>query len=184
MRVIALSVAFEIATKIALAQGAAGPMAQLPARPEQGGDNWVVSETTSPVDYKPIVIGTALSRGGSEGAPMQLSIHCRGGRTDLVISAPAISGADPDYAVAYRINDGQPVQARAGPPSFGEGVAFRGDVVQLLLSLPEGGAISIRLSTRTGITHEGNFSLRGLKQVRDKVAAACNWPRAVANPRN
>jgi hypothetical protein len=61
-----------------------------------GGDNWIVSETTSPVNYTPIVTATASSRGGPDGSLMKLAIYCRGGRTELVVSGPAVSrgGAD------------------------------------------------------------------------------------------
>ena len=115
---------------------------------------------------------------------MQLSIHCRGGRTELVVSGPAVSGGGADYTISYRINDGQPVQLAAGSPSFGTGAAFTGDVVRLLQSLPEEGDIAVRLSTRSGAAQDGHFSLGGLKTVREKVAAACKWPHAVARPRN
>ena len=78
----------------------------------------------------------------------------------------------------------EPVQIAAGPPSFGTGAAFKGDVVRLLQSLPEEGDIAVRLSPRTGAAREGYFSLGGLKMVRDKLAAACKWPQAIAKPRN
>ena len=139
-----------------------------PARPAPAGDNWIVSETTSPVDYTPIVTATTSSRGGSNGSAMQLSIHCRGGRTELVVAGPAVSRSGADYAISYRVNDGQPVQLAAGSPSFGTGAAFTGDVVRLLQSLPEEGDIAVRLSTRTGAAQEGYFSLGGLKMVREK----------------
>jgi len=204
---IPLSVAFNVAGGIALAQGASDPMAHLracslmehaerlecleklsrniapPARPVPGGDNWVVSETTSPVDYAPMVGATTFSRGGSDGPSMQLSIHCRGGRTELVVAGPAVRSGE-DYAISYRVNDDQPVQLAAGSRSFGTGAAFTGDVVRLLQSLPEEGDIAVRLSTRTGAAQEGHFFLGGLKVVREKVAAACKWPRAVAKPAN
>ena len=202
---IPLSVAFNVAGGIAFAQGASDPVAQLracslmeradrleclerlsrniapPARPVPGGDNWVVSETTSPVDYAPMVVATTFSRGGSDGPSMQLSIHCRGGRTELVVAGPAVRSGE-DYAISYRVNDDQPVQLAAGSRSFG--AAFTGDVVRLLQSLPEEGDIAVRLSTRTGAAQEGHFVLGGLKVVREKVAAACKWPRAVAKPAN
>jgi hypothetical protein len=202
---IPLSVAFNVAGGIAFAQGASDPVAQLracalmeradrleclerlsrniapPARPVPGGDNWVVSETTSPVDYAPMVVATTFSRGGSDGPSMQLSIHCRGGRTELVVAGPAVRSGE-DYAISYRVNDDQPVQLAAGSRSFG--AAFTGDVVRLLQSLPEEGDIAVRLSTRTGAAQEGHFFLGGLKVVREKVAAACKWPRAVAKPAN
>jgi hypothetical protein len=205
---IPLSVAFNVAGGMVFAQGLSDPMAELracslmeyqerlecleklsrnlapPARAVPGGDNWIVSETTSPVDYAPIVTATTFSRRGSDGSPMQLSIRCRGGRTELAVSGPAISRGSEDYVISYRINDDQPVQLAAGSPSFGSGIAFTGDVVRLLQSLPEEGSIAVRLSTRTGAALEGYFLLGGLKPVREKVAAACKWPNVVARPRN
>jgi hypothetical protein len=146
-------------------------------------DNWIVSETTSPVDYTPIVAANTSSRGGPDGTSMQLSIYCRGGRTELVVTGPAISRSGADYAISYRINGGQPVQLAAGPPTFGTGAAFQGDVARLLQSLPGEGDIAVRLSTRGATTNDGDFSLSGLRMVRDKIAAACKWPHAVATPR-
>jgi hypothetical protein len=205
---ISLAIAFEVASAVAFAQGASDPVAHLracslmereeriecleklsrsltpPARPEPGGDNWIVSETTSPVDYTPIVTATTSSRRGSNGSSMQLSIRCRGGRTELVVAGPAVSRSSADYAISYRINDGQPVQLAAGSPSFGTGAAFTGDVVRLLQSLPEEGDIAVHLSTRTGAAQDGYFLLGGLKMARERVAAACKWPHAVAKPLN
>ena len=109
---------------------------------------------------------------------MQLSIYCRGGRTELVVAGPAVSRSGEHYSISYRINDGQPVQFAAASPSFGKGAAFQGDVIPLLQSLPEHGDVFIRLSTRTGAAQEGYFSLAGLKLVREKIAVACKWPHA------
>src|SRR4051794_3815469 len=204
---IALSVGIGLVSGVAFAQtGATDPMTHLracslmesaarlecleklsraiasPDRPSPADDNWIVSETTSPVDYTPIVTATASSR-GSTGALMQLFIRCRAGRTELVVAGPAVSRSSEEYAISYRINDDQPVQLAASSPSFGTGAAFTGDVVRLLQSLPEEGGLTIRLSARTGVAQEGYFLLGGLKIVRDKVAAACKWPHAVAKPR-
>ena len=174
MKAIPLSVAFEVASRIAFAQGAADPMAHLracsmmehaerlecldrlsrdiaaPVRAAGGGDNWIISETTSPVNYLPIVTATAFARGGADGSLMQLAIYCRGGRTELVASGPAVSSSGADYTISYRVNDGQPVQLAAGSPSFGTGAAFTGDIVRLLQSLPEDGHIAVRISPRAG----------------------------------
>jgi len=155
-----------------------------PARPAPGGDNWIVSETTSPVNYSPIITATTSSRGGTNGALSQLSIQCRGGRTELVLAGPAPIRGNEGYTISYRVNDGQPVQIAAGLPSSGSGAAFTGDIVRLLQSLPEEGNIAVRLSLRTGAALEGSFLLAGLKTVREKVAAACKWPHAVAKPSN
>ena len=208
MKAIPLSVAFEVASGIAFAQGVTDPLAHLracslmeraerlecldklardiaaPDRSAGSGDNWIISETTSPVNYTPIVTATAFSRGGSDGSLMRLAIHCRGGRTELVVSGPAVSTGGMDYTISYRVNDGQPVQLAAGRPSFGTGAAFTGDIVRLLQSLPEDGHIAVRITARSGAAQDGHFLLGGLKTAREKLAAACKWPHAVAGPHN
>ena len=207
MKAIPLSVAFEVASRIALEQGATDQMADLracslmereerleclealsrniaPARAPPASDNWIVSETTSPVDYTPIVTATTVFRGDPNGSPMQLSIRCRGGRTELVVAGSVFSRSREDFAISYRINDAQSVQLAAASPSFGTGVAFTGDVVRLLQSLPEQGEVAIRVLSRAGAVQEGRFLLGGLKVVRERLAAVCKWPHAVAKPRN
>jgi len=205
---IPLFVAFELASGIAFAQSTSDPLAQLrdcslmerterlkcldrlsrsigpPARLAPAVGNWTISETTSPVDYRPFVVAITPSLDGAEGSAMQLSIYCRNGRTELVVAGPAVSGRGEDYTMSYRVNGEQPVQTAAGTPSFGTGAAFKGDVVRLLQSLPEEGEVAVRLSSRKGVVREGNFSIGGLKMVREKLAAACKWPQAIAAPRD
>src|SRR5690349_15280679 len=86
----------------AMAQGADDPMSQLracslmeragrleclgklshaiapPARPASKADGWIISQTSSPVDYAPIATATIASREDVNGSAMQLSIRCRG----------------------------------------------------------------------------------------------------------
>src|SRR5215469_363363 len=135
---------------IALAQGEDDPMAQLRACSLMKGadrlecldklsraitsaipraakeDRWVISQTTSPVDYSPIATATISSREDAGGSAMQLTVRCRDGRTEIAIAGPAVSGRGDEYAISYRINGGQPVQIAAAP-AFGAGVAFRTD---------------------------------------------------------
>jgi hypothetical protein len=145
--------------------------------PRAATSNWMVSETTSPVDYKPLVVAMTRSRDSPEKSAMELSIHCRNGQTNLVVTGSAISGSEDGYAISYRINGDKPVEAGAGSPSFAPGVAFRGDVIRLLQSFPDEGEIVIRLTARTGVVREGSFVLDGLGRVRTKIASACKWPK-------
>jgi hypothetical protein len=147
-------------------------------------DNWIVSETTSPVDYTPIAIATASSGGGPGGTTMQLSIQCRGGRTDLVIGGPALTGRGEDYVVSYGVNNGQPIMIAAGTPVSGTGAAIKGDVVRLLASLPDRGEIVFRVAARQGAAVEGRYALAGLKVVLGRLAAPCKWPTGAGAPRN
>jgi hypothetical protein len=146
-------------------------------------DNWIVSETTSPLDYTPVAIATASSRAGPDGA-MQLSIQCRGGRTDLVIGHPSLTLRAEDYVVSYAVNDSQPAVVAAGTAASGTGVALRGDVVRLLASLPDRGDIAFRVANRQGATLEGRYALAGLKTLLARLAVPCKWPAAAGAPRN
>lgn len=179
MRNIALSLFvtfFAIASENALAQN----VSQSPS----ATGNWIISETTSPVDYTPVVVVITRSRDSVESSAMELSISCRSGRTNLVVTGQTISGRGDDYAISYRINGDKSVQVGAGSPSSATGAAFQGDIIRLLQSFPDEGEIAIRLAPRSGSASEGYFSLSGLKAVRNKLAAACKWPQATAKPRN
>ena len=145
-------------------------------------DNWIVSETTSPLDYTPVAIATASASDGPDGSPLQLSIQCRGGRTELVIGGPALTRRGEDYLVSYVVNDGQPVVVATGTPASGTGVAIKGDVVRLLASLPDRGEVAFRVTIRQGAALEGRYALAGLKVVLDRLAVPCKWPAGA--PRN
>ena len=199
---IPLSVVFGMASAVAFAQ-AADPVAQLracsvmerverlkclenlsrnigPAVGPAQVDQWIVSETTSPVDYTPIV-AASTSSSGPDGSSM-LSVFCRKGRTEMVVTGSALSSRGADYAVTYSVNGNQPVRIPTASPLFGTGVALQGDVVRLLQSFPDEGEIAIHLGARTAAAVDLTFPLGGLKMVREKIAAACKWPSAVASP--
>lgn len=137
---------------------------------------WIVSETRSPIDYSPVAIATASSSAGSDGV-LQLSIQCRGGRTEMVIrSAPLMRRAE-DYVVSYVVNDAPPVTVTSGLSSSGSGIALKGDVAGFLTSLPPEGAIAFRIADRQGATLEGQYDLPGIKALLARLAGPCKWPR-------
>jgi hypothetical protein len=138
--------------------------------------NWIISETSSPVDYTPVVVAVARSLDNAEHSTMELTINCRNGRTNLMITGASISGRNDNYVVSYRINRDNPVEVGAGP--LGAGVAIQGDVVRLLQSFPDQGDISIRLAVKGGTAREALFPLDGFSNVKTKMARACNWPKS------
>jgi hypothetical protein len=206
--VLFVSAALAVIGRIALAQGEDDPMAQLHAcslmegtdrlecldrlsravtsaiPPAAKEDRWIISQTKSPVDYSPIATATISSREDAGGVAMLFSIRCRGGRTELVVGGPTVSGHGDDYAISYRINGGQPVQIAATAPVFGAGVAFKVDAVAMIQSLPGEGELAVQLSPRVGASQDASFSLVGLQRVRAKIAASCKWPHAIAKPNN
>src|ERR1019366_7002513 len=55
----------------------------IPAKPPD--TNWVVSETTSPVDYSPLITAAIRSTSGEKDAPNTLAIRCRQLRAELLL---------------------------------------------------------------------------------------------------
>ena len=168
-----LPIAFALVSGIASAQDA----------PQQDG-GWIVSETTSPVDYSPIATATISSRPIADNQPLQLSIRCRGGRSELAVSGPQITGPGNHYFISYRVNDGQSVQFGGVVPAFGDGVAFKGDAGALVRSFPAGGELAVLVISMKGISQQGVFSLDGMDILRAKIGATCKWPHVLATPAN
>jgi hypothetical protein len=144
-------------------------------RPSQ--PNWVVSETTSPVDYAPQITALLPAQAASEDAPSSLSIRCRAGRTELLLNTngswPAIR--TDELRVAYRIDDAPAVQQRWVASPGGGTAYFRGEVIPFVLSLPTNARLSLRVTHGRGTSQEAIFHLQGLQEVRQRLATACRW---------
>ena len=143
------------------------------------GPNWVISETTSPVDYQPQIAALTTARASSQDAPSSLTIHCRAHRTELIVSTAGSWKSIPEseVKVEYRINEQPPVEQRWKTAEAGKSLAFQGDVVRFLRSIPDGGRMLVRVYAGKGASYESTFQLSGLDSVRRKIAAACNWPQ-------
>jgi hypothetical protein len=143
------------------------------------GPNWIISETTSPVDYRPQITALTTARASSPDAPSSLAIRCRAQRTELIISTTGSwkQATDDVVKVVYRINQEPPVEQRGKTAETGRSLAFQGDVVRFLRSMPDSGQILVKVYAGKTPPYESTFQLVGLDPVRRKIAAACNWPQ-------
>jgi hypothetical protein len=157
-----------------------GEAAEPPNPPPPRGQSWIISETTSPVDYKPQIEAQTMGRPATKDAPSSFSIHCRAGRTELMISTSPSWKPPPDsnVKVVYQVNDQPTIEERWRTAEGGKSLAFQGDVVRLLRSMPEGGQLVIRVYAGKALPYESTFQLVGLDAVRRKLAKACNWPNS------
>jgi hypothetical protein len=148
-----------------------------PAQPQ--GPNWIISETTSPVDYRPQIAALTVAPASSDDAASSLAIHCRAHRTELIISTTGSwkQATDGEVKVVYRINEQPSVEQRWRPTETGRSLVFSGDVVRFLRSMPDGGQILVQVYAGKAPPYESTFKLVGLDPVRRKIAAACNWPQ-------
>jgi hypothetical protein len=142
---------------------------------------WVVSETTSPVDYSPLVTAVIHSTSSANDAPNTLAVRCRGPRTELLLGTEGTWRAmrASEVHVNYQINDQPLVRLPWTLSADGKTVSYKDDPVGFLRSLPEGARLKINVLDRQGLGQEATFQLTGLDSVRKTIEVACKWPPAV-----
>ena len=149
-----------------------------PSQAVTATDLWVISETTSPVDYSPLITAVIRSSSADKDAPKTLAIRCLGRRTELVVRTEGAWRASPagDIQVAHQINDQPLVRLTWTASADGSSANYKKDSVGFLRSLPEGARLKISVLDASGRGHETTFQLAGLDAVRDRIAAPCKWP--------
>jgi hypothetical protein len=138
---------------------------------------WVVSETTSPVDYSPLITAVIRSTSSVKDAPNTLAVRCRGLRTELMLRMEGTWPASraSEVQVDYQINDQSFVRLQWTVSADGKTASYQDDAVGLLRSLPENARLKISLFDRQGLGQEATFQLTGLDSVRKKIGLACKW---------
>jgi len=139
---------------------------------------WVLSETTSPVDYSPLVTAVIRSTSSVKDAPTTLAVRCRGLHTELMLRMAGTWPASraSEVQVDYQINDQPFVRLPWTVSADGKTASYKDDAVGLLRSLPENARLKISVFDRQGLGQEATFQLTGLDSVRKKIGLACKWP--------
>ena len=151
--------------------------ADVPARPT--GTNWVISETTSPVDYSPLVTALIRSTSKLKDAPSALVVRCVGQRTELLLHTDGTWTATRGHElrVDYQVNDQPEVGLQWILSPDGKAATYKDDPVSFLQSLPDGTRLKINVPDRTSSSHEATFQIDGWDVVRNKIGTACRWAR-------
>jgi hypothetical protein len=142
---------------------------------QQASSNWVVSETTSPLDYSSLVTALIRSPSNAKDAPNALAFRCRGQRTELFVRTQGSWRASPTNAlqVDYQIDDQPFVRLQWTASADGKTASYKDDAVGLLRSLPEAARLKISVFDWQGPGHETTFDLAGLNVVRKKIELVC-----------
>ena len=150
-------------------------------RPAQQAD-WILSETTSPVDYSPLITAVIRATSDVKDGPNSLAVRCRAQRTELSIRTDGawVAPRGNDVMVDYQIND-QPVVRQPWILSAdGKTASYRNDPVELLRSIPEGATLKVAVADKGNIRREATFELAGLSGIRQKVGTTCKWALVTA----
>jgi hypothetical protein len=139
---------------------------------------WLVSETTSPVDYSPLITAAIHSTSSVKDAPSTLAVRCRASRTELLLRTEGTWRASraSEVQVDYQINDQPLVRLQWTVSADGATASYKDDAVELLRLLPEGARLKISVFDGRGRGQEATFQLAGLDSVREKIGLACKWP--------
>ena len=151
--------------------------ADVPVRPT--GTNWVISETTSPVDYSPLVTGLMHSTSKVKDAPSTFVVRCVGERTELLVRTDGTWNATRGHElrVDYQVNDQPAVGLQWILSSDGKTATYKDDPVSFLQSLPDAARLKINVADRASSSHEATFQTDGWDVVRNKIGTACKWAR-------
>src|SRR6267142_1696379 len=156
--------------------GAPARRVDIPAKPQD--TDWIVSETTSPVDYSPLITAVIRSTTSLQDAPSTLVIRCLGPRTEVLLRTEGTWRASraSKVQVDYQIDDQPLVRLQWTASADGKTASYGNDAVGFLQSLPEGARLKIKVLDSAGPGHEATlFQLAGLDAVLKKIAVPCKW---------
>jgi hypothetical protein len=139
--------------------------------------DWIISETTSPIDYSALVSAVIRPVQQVSNGPVSLIIRCRAKATELALQFPsdlnvAKSG---ELQLDFQIDDQPSAKQRWTWLVGGKFATYKGDPVPLLQSIPEGARLLIRPSESGDAQQAATFLLIGLDSVRKRVGTACKW---------
>lgn len=147
-------------------------------QPPNPAGKWRITETTSPVDDSPTVVGILFERDPS--GDLALFLRCREGQTEAYFSGSTFLGISRGIAGLYRINRETAVQTTFNSSVNGK-AAFLPRPITFMHSLPPDGSLFVRLIAFDGRVSEGSFDLFGIEVVRTKVGNACGPRRSGAS---
>jgi hypothetical protein len=177
------STPFEVVKPAESAQPNATDRTNVANRTKAEETRWIVSETTSPVDYSPLVSATIWPRQQVNSGLSGLTISCRAKR--ITVSLRLMGDIDvPRWGVIWidsQIGDQRPVKQRwSWDEQQGTVLFYEGDAVALLQSIPDGARLRFGVGDSKGIRHMATYQLFGLDAARKKVASTCAVPSTSA----
>jgi len=141
---------------------------------------WVLSETTSPVDYSPLVSAVVRATSGENDGPNSFAVRCRAQRTEVSLATNGAWGVRRGNVlqVDYQIDDRPSIRQQWMLAADGKTATYKDDAVELLRSIPDGAALKVAVADKDNVRREATFQLAGLSAIRQKIAAACKWTPA------
>ena len=140
--------------------------------------SWHVSEGRSAADGTPQFVAALEALGGRAA----LILRCQHGRTDVYVALQSYVGAATPLSVTYTFNDGAATDTRWLPAQEGNALFVPTPTlaIEFIRSLPDQGKLALTVHDFIGRAEQIGFKLGPVAELREKIAASCNWP--VGNP--
>jgi hypothetical protein len=141
-------------------------------------DGWIIGETTSPVDFSPLLVAELRPVAPApDGAPAVLTLRCRSARTEISVRAqgtwrPSRAG---DVDVALQTDGQETGHLRWLLSQDGRTASLPQDAAETVRAWRES-RVSIAVTDGGGSGGASIFDLSGIETVRARLAAACHWP--------
>jgi len=169
--------------KVAAGATASDPPAAVADAPAKQPDtDWVVSETTSPVDFSPLITAVTRSMSGANA----LVISCRGLRTELSLRTSEAwrSPRGGEIQLAYQINDQPVVKLSWAQSQDGKTARFKEDAAGLMRAIPEGARLKISVIDGPDSGRDASFQFAGIDAIRRKIETVCKGTPAAIRTSN
>jgi hypothetical protein len=165
---------------------AAAPTGATPVAPAKpSSDGWTIGETTSPVDFSPLLVAELRPVAPvPDGAPAVLTLRCRSARSEISVRTqgtwrPSRTG---DVDVALQIDGQGTGHLRWLLSQDGRTASLPQDAAETVRAWRES-RVSIAVTDGSGSGGTSIFDLAGVETVRARLAAACHWPPTEARGR-
>jgi hypothetical protein len=148
-------------------------------------ENWIVSETKSPVDYSPLMIATIRSKSDAGDGQNILSVRCSTHHIEVMVGMNGEWNRRRGKALKadYQINDQPMVHEQWRVSADGTGAILR-HPVGFLRSIPDGATLKVGVAQKRSARRDALFQLNGLDAVRQKVGILCTPVTARTSPEN
>ena len=142
--------------------------------------DWQITESRSPADDLPRFAAVLQAVEGTAA----LVLRCQDKVTEVYINLRTYVGGVEPLPIAYRFNDGTVTEARWIPSREGSAI-FLGTptlAIAFVRTLPDDATFYAKVRDFQGRTTDLSFKLGPVSDIRDKIAAACQWAELPAPP--
>jgi Type VI secretion system VasI, EvfG, VC_A0118 len=134
---------------------------------------WEVTDQRSPLDDSPLVNATMPSADGRAS----LLLRCKDRKTDVAVAIRGFTKCGGDVRVIYRVDQNPSADApwKSSSTCY---LAIAPQPIPFLRALNDESKVYFRLYDHNGATHDAEFNVGKVSDIRTRLSEACAWDAA------